>query len=422
MCSVIKLRPQFYVHILDRNTNVTSLILGPQTHTCFDHEKVVFGPEQMVVIPPLHYVCIENPAKRDAEGKVITDEHGQVVLRFSEKEFRFAHENNSPFPLYPGEVFDNKFRPLLVVEVGQALRIRALVDFESNEIRKEKGEKGEKIFRHAGDMWLFEGPGMYYPSINEEIIETVKEYVLQKGQALKMLALRDCVDKKYGKERHTGDLWLMQEPGSYLPGPYEKVETVQDAMIVTEKIAFHLRASRDHDDIFGNERKQGDEWLITSDLCSTYQLDVYEEVLGKRNLIILTNREYTVLENPIGENGKADLGTKKIIKGPKRFFLQPPYERQIGEISSVIVLQYNQAIYLKAKESFFDGALNRNRRPGDLWLHRGPGEYWPVLEADIIARKTALVEISSYCIYEPSTVILTFLALFFALIYYFIYC
>merc|ERR1711879_352254 len=190
-------------------------------------------------------------------------------------------------------------------------------------------------------MWLFEGPGMYYPSVKEEILETVKEYVIHNGQALKIRALRDCVDKKYEKERHTGDLWLMQEPGAYVPGPYEKVEVVQNALILSEKIAYRLRASQDHIDIFETERKQGDEWLVTNENCSTYQLDVYEEIVSTENVIVLTNREFAVIENPM-KDGKPDLGAQKIVRGPCRMFLTPPYEKLVRK-GEVIVLDSRQA-------------------------------------------------------------------------------
>jgi hypothetical protein len=46
-----------------------------------DHEKVVSGPESMVLLPPRHYCIIANPIIRDGEGKPRTDEHGQIFLQ-----------------------------------------------------------------------------------------------------------------------------------------------------------------------------------------------------------------------------------------------------------------------------------------------------------------------------------------------------
>lgn len=54
-----------------------------------------------------------------------------------------------PFPLYPGEVLKQGVTGLRVVMANSAIRLRAMLDYES--------ESGEK--RVAGDEWLFEGPG-----------------------------------------------------------------------------------------------------------------------------------------------------------------------------------------------------------------------------------------------------------------------
>lgn len=54
-----------------------------------------------------------------------------------------------PFPLYPGEILKQAVSPLRVVTANSAIRLHAILDFES--------DTGEK--RIAGDEWLFEGPG-----------------------------------------------------------------------------------------------------------------------------------------------------------------------------------------------------------------------------------------------------------------------
>lgn len=440
MCSLIKLRPQFYVHVLDRNTNVTSLLVGPQTYTCYEHQRVVLGPEPMVSLPPLHYAIIENPARRNNQCKVITDQYGQVQLRHREREYRLSTEYSEPFALYPGETFDGQIRPMTLVEVGEALRIRATVDFwwrpprpllpESQEEMEDESTpdaesenklekpEDERIFRRAGEMWLFEGPAIYQPNVCEEVVTSVKEHILQADQALKLVAIRDCVDRKYGKERSTGERWLMKEKGAYMPGPYEKVEKVQSAFVLSDCNAFVVKASQDHVDAFGQERKQGDQWLITKEMCDTYQLDVDQELVEERPLIVLTNRRYIVVENPKQEDGTFSLGERKIIRGPKKFFLQPPYEAQVGTMQEVVVLQAQQALALTAIESFRDDALNKNRRPGERWLHKGPGEYWPVLQATIYERKQALFQYEpmGWYIFEMKELVLP--PLFFAVIVY----
>jgi hypothetical protein len=43
--------------------------LGPQTFTRQDHIKVVYGPEQMIEVPPRNYCIIENSDVRGAKGE-----------------------------------------------------------------------------------------------------------------------------------------------------------------------------------------------------------------------------------------------------------------------------------------------------------------------------------------------------------------
>ena len=118
--SIYRIPPYYYLHVLDQNTNVTkvsqriilsriqSLIIppnlkvevGPQTFIRQDNEKVILGPEKMIVVPPRHYCVIENPVVRDKDSKPILDANGQVKLRHADQEIRLAQD---PFPLFPGE-------------------------------------------------------------------------------------------------------------------------------------------------------------------------------------------------------------------------------------------------------------------------------------------------------------------------------
>ena len=53
---VYRIPPFYYLHVLDQNTNVTRLEVGPKTFVKQDHEKVILGPERMLIIP---YVRIQ---------------------------------------------------------------------------------------------------------------------------------------------------------------------------------------------------------------------------------------------------------------------------------------------------------------------------------------------------------------------------
>ena len=76
--SIYRIPPYYYLHVLDQNTNVTKVEIGPKTFIRQDNEKVILGPEKMIVVPPRHYCIVENPAIVAEDGKVILDSYGQV--------------------------------------------------------------------------------------------------------------------------------------------------------------------------------------------------------------------------------------------------------------------------------------------------------------------------------------------------------
>jgi major vault protein len=80
---VIKIPPLSYLHLQDLNQNVTRLVVGPQTYTCLDHQRVILGPEPMVVVPPRHYCLVENPVVRDSNNEAELDKFGQAKLRYA---------------------------------------------------------------------------------------------------------------------------------------------------------------------------------------------------------------------------------------------------------------------------------------------------------------------------------------------------
>jgi hypothetical protein len=85
--------------------------MGPQNFTCKEHERVIFGPEQMLVVPPRNYCTIKNPVLRFSgkndknekeidqnapinnknQGNVVLDEFGNV----SEQIANFLSENRT---------------------------------------------------------------------------------------------------------------------------------------------------------------------------------------------------------------------------------------------------------------------------------------------------------------------------------------
>lgn len=48
---VYRIPPYHYIHVLDQNTNVTRLEVGPKTFIKQDNETVTIGPEKMITVP-----------------------------------------------------------------------------------------------------------------------------------------------------------------------------------------------------------------------------------------------------------------------------------------------------------------------------------------------------------------------------------
>jgi major vault protein len=173
MASIIRIKPFQYIHVLDNNANVTFVDVGPKTFTRQDHQKIVHGPEDMIMVPPRHYCVVSNPVEKKADGSPVTDEHGNAKLRYGDEEIRFEQE---PFPLYPGEKVTGKITPLQIIAPNTALRLRALRDFTV-------GSGKEKVSRVAGEEWLFRGPGTYIPRVDETVVELIKATVIKPNTA-----------------------------------------------------------------------------------------------------------------------------------------------------------------------------------------------------------------------------------------------
>ncbi|HBE48627.1 MAG TPA: colicin uptake protein, partial [Cyanobacteria bacterium UBA11369] len=367
---VIRLKPQQFIHVLDNNTGVTRLEVGPQTITLRDHERLILRPEPMIIVPPRHYCLVANPVLRDEKNQPISDAHGQVRLRYGDEEIRFAQD---PFPLYPGEELLGEVMRLDVVETNQALRLRAIRDFTETITVTVDGEiETQTINRLAGDEWLFEGPRTYIPRVEVEVVETVTAQVIKPNQALRLIARQSCTDRQ-GNRRRAGEEWLVREEGAYLPGVDESVVGTIKAYVLTERKALHLMAKRTFTDIFNRQRKAGDEWLVTFEDAEIHIPDVYEEVVREVEITTLGDREWCIVVNPIDDLGKPQLGMREVRQGRTSFFLHPGESLENG-IQKVYVLGEQEALLLRAKEAFTEGEADNliQHQPGDLWMISGP--------------------------------------------------
>jgi len=241
--SVIRLKPFYYIHVLDNNANVTTVETGPQTFTVMDHQTVVQKETPMIIIPPRHYCIISNPVHR-VDGNISFDKHGQAKLKHGDEEIRFEQE---PFPLYPGEQLYGKVAPLQVVAPLTALKLRATRDFHDE----------KEVKYHAGDEWLFPGPGTYTPRVEVTVVEVVRATVVGPNQALRIRAKKEFSNPKTKKQYQTGEEWIVREEGAYIPNVNEEIVQTVNAVILTEKKALHLRASRTFTDAYPIVSKAG---------------------------------------------------------------------------------------------------------------------------------------------------------------------
>ena len=369
--SVYRIKPQHYIHVLDNNTNVTRVELGPLTFTRQDHETVLTNPLPMTMIPPRHYVIVANPAERDAKGNVVVEESGQIKLRHGDEEIRFQQP---PFALYPGEKLVGNISPLQVVAPNTALRLRAIRDgvFDGEE-------------RLAGDEWLFRGPGTYTPRIEVQVAAAASAIIIKPNQALRLRARKEIKDV-YGVLRRAGEEWLVREAGAYLPDVNEEVVETVSAAVLTDKKALHLQAAQTFTDVFKKHRKAGEEWLVTFTDAETHLTDVHERLIGEVKLTTLTSRQYCVVLDPVIK-AQQHLGKRELRKGEMSFFLKPG-ERLENGIQNVNVLDSEEALLLRAREAFKDGAVDR--KPGDRWMIQGPTDYVPPVEVEILERRRSI--------------------------------
>jgi major vault protein len=251
-------------------------------------------------------------------------------------------------------------------------------------IRDFKDEEGKT--RKAGDEWLFEGPGTYIPRVEVQVAEVARAHIVLPNQALKIRARKSTVDK-VGKERTAGEEWLHKTPGAYLQGVDEEIVETVSAFVLTDKKAIHLRATRTFTDVFGKERKAGEEWLVVLKDAETHIPDVYEQVVGEVKITTLNNRQYCYVLDP-WVNGKPRLGQKELRKGETSFFLLPG-ERLESGIQPVIVLGEEEALLLRAKENFVDDK-KVERKAGDRWMIYGPADFVPPVEVEIIEKRRAI--------------------------------
>lgn len=212
-------------------------------------------------------------------------------------------------------------------------------------------------------------------------------WCILEGQAIVVDAWRDTKDRN-GVERCAGERYLYVKPGSYLALTGETFVSVLEPEIITENRALMLTSDVDHVDRFGVERKAGARWLVTSDQCSEYIVDVYQTKYSNVNRTVVPTNSYCKIRNYVDKEGVQQWGADEIRLGVTNFFLQP-FEVLDKGIQSIDILTEEEAVLLYAEKAFTDLA-GVARYSGERWLFRGPGIYIPHVNVQIIERRKSI--------------------------------
>ena len=157
-------------------------------------------------------------------------------------------------------------------------------------------------------------------------------------------------------------------------------------MVLTDKICIHLSANKDMTDVYNIKRKAGDNWLIGIKQAETHIIDVNEQFEKTVQITSLSSRQYCYLKNPIID-GKRQWGQKILKKGEDKFFLNPGETLEGKKVFDITILAEDEALLLKAKDSFKEDG--KKIKAGSIQLKRGPCEYIPPIEVEIMQTRKA---------------------------------
>jgi hypothetical protein len=137
--------------------------------------------------------------------------------------------------------------------------------------------------------------------------------------------------------RRTGEEWLIRQAGHYIPNVNEEIAQTVQAIVLTDRKALHLQATRTFTDFYNQERKAGEEWLITKTQTEKHIPDVFEKVVGEVSLTTLDSRQYCVVVDPIDPaTQKPRLGMRELRQGILLLF----FFFYIGFVVSLLTLRW----------------------------------------------------------------------------------
>ena len=86
----------------------------------------------------------------------------------------------------------------------------------------------------------------------------------------------------------------------------------------------------------------------------SYIPDVYEEVVGPVDITTLSSRQYCVIVNPVGQDGKPQLGARKLVKGKIWKFHDFSITQILREINCGVYRSAKSAILTHSQALNFD--------------------------------------------------------------------
>ena len=81
--------------------------------------------------------------------------------------------------------------------------------------------------------------GTYFPRKEVSVEEQIKAVILKPNEAVRLRAKKEMTDRD-GNQRETGEEWLNRTIGSYLPLAYEEVVSTVKAYVLTDKVGVQL--------------------------------------------------------------------------------------------------------------------------------------------------------------------------------------
>ena len=368
---VVQIPANHYIHVIDNNTNIVRVEVGPQRYTLTSEETLEQSPKPFIAIPPCHYVKITHPVK---------DRHRLPYLNlFDHYEYRYG-DDIQPFPLYPGEKCTSP-EEFIVLEAGSGVVVRASEDLR---------DASSGTFRRAGEEWLMIGPQTLYPQVGVDIVGEAEEETLLEGEGLYLTATHDFVDRT-NTQRRGGEVWMVSTPGSFFLDLKERrVRKVLSVTLATNE-GVHVSANKAFVDSNGVRRRAGDTWTILSEETESFLPPPEVKVVKKIKKVILKEEEYCYLNDPWDAEAKRNrLGTKVLKVGPDSFYLQPFESNSL--ISTRYHLEDEDALLLVANEAFQDtsDATPIERKAGVSWMIRGPRSYCPPVEVKVLEKRRSI--------------------------------